>query len=114
MIRLFHEFMDEKPELWNDDLKGRLYTIAEEMVRLEDRFIDLAYKDGGIEGLSADEVKQYIRFIADKRLAQLGLKSVFNIEKNPLPWVDEIVNGKEHANFFENRATDYSKAAIGS
>lgn len=112
MMKVFHEYLDEKPEEWNDSLKEKLYLIAQQMVTLEDAFIDLAYKEGGIEGLTPEEVKQYIRFIADKRLLQLGLKAIYNIEKNPLPWVDIIVNGKEHTNFFENRATDYSKGAL--
>jgi ribonucleoside-diphosphate reductase beta chain len=77
----------------------------------EDAFIDLAFELGGIEGLDAREVKQYIRYIADRRLMQLGLQPVYRIEKNPLPWMEEMLNGVEHANFFENRATEYSKAA---
>ena len=77
----------------------------------EDAFIDLAFELGPIEGLDAHEVKQYIRYIADRRLMQLGLQPVHRIEKNPLPWMEEMLNGVEHANFFENRATEYSKAA---
>ena len=57
------------------------------------------------------EVKEYIRYIADRRLIQLGLQPIFRIDANPLPWLDEILNGVEHTNFFENRATEYSKAA---
>ena len=70
-----------------------------------------AFEMGGIEGLEAREVKQYIRYIADRRLSQLGLQPVYRIEKNPLPWMEEMLNGVEHTNFFENRATEYSKAA---
>jgi len=81
------------------------------MVEHEDAFIDLAFELGGVEGLAGCEVKQYIRYIADRRLSQLGLQPVYRIEKNPLPWMEEMLNGVEHANFFENRATEYSKAA---
>jgi len=56
-------------------------------------------------------VKSYVRYIADRRLMQLGLQPMFHVEKNPLPWLDEILNGVEHTNFFENRATEYTKAA---
>jgi len=112
MIRLFHELLDEHPELWTEQFKAKLYQTARDMVNLEDKFIDLAYKDGEIEGLSAQEVKQYIRYIADKRLLQLGLKPNYNVKDNPLPWVDVIVNGREHTNFFENKATDYAKASL--
>ena len=43
----------------------------------------------------------------------MNLEPVFGIEKNPLPWMDEMLNGAEHTNFFENRATEYSKASTG-
>ncbi|HWT09365.1 MAG TPA: ribonucleotide-diphosphate reductase subunit beta, partial [Roseomonas sp.] len=77
----------------------------------EDAFIDLAFELGGVQGLDAKQTKEYIRFIADRRLQQLGLEPLYNIEKNPLPWLDEMLNAVEHTNFFENRATEYSKAS---
>ena len=61
--------------------------------------------------MAAAEVKQYIRFIADRRLIELGLNQIYHVAKNPLPWLDEMLNAVEHANFFENRATEYSKAS---
>ena len=66
---------------------------------------------GDIEGLTSRQVKRYIRYIADRRLNQLGLKDIYMIDTNPLPWLDEILNGVEHTNFFENRVTEYSKAS---
>ena len=57
------------------------------------------------------EVKKYVRYIADRRLMQLNLQPMFRIEQNPLPWVEEMLNGAEHTNFFENRSTEYSRAA---
>ena len=112
MIRLFKEYIKENTEIWNDELKGELYTIAENMVRLEDKFIDLAFSMGEMEGLTSEEVKQYIRYIADRRLISLGLKGIFKVKKNPLPWVEEMINAPTHTNFFENRATDYAKGAL--
>ena len=44
-------------------------------------------------------------------MTQLGLQPVYRLEKNPLPWMEDMLNGVEHANFFENRSTEYSKAA---
>ena len=61
--------------------------------------------------MTAEEVKQYIRYIADRRLTQLRLQPIYRLERNPLPWMEEMLNGLEHTNFFENRATEYSKAA---
>ena len=111
IIKLFQTFIHENPEIWNEDFKRDLYVACETVLNHEDAFIDLAFELGGVEGLEAREVKQYIRYIADRRLSQLGLQPVYRIEKNPLPWMEEMLNGVEHANFFENRATEYSKAA---
>lgn len=112
MMRLFKEYVKENPEIWNDDLKGQIYTICEKMVELEDKFIDLAFETGAIEGLTKEEVKDYIRYIADRRLIGLGMKGIFKKKKNPLPWVEEMINAPTHTNFFENRATDYAKGAL--
>lgn len=112
MIKLFRTYVEENKEIWNDEVKSNIYTIAEKMVQLEDKFIDLAFGVSQMENLTADDVKHYIRYIADRRLISLGLKGVFKVKKNPLPWVEEMINAPTHTNFFENRATDYAKGAL--
>ena len=112
MIKLFRTYIEENKEIWNDDLKSKIYTIAEKMVELEDKFIDLSFETGGVEGLNREDVKEYIRYIADRRLISMGLKGIFKRKKNPLPWVEEMINAPIHGNFFENRVTDYAKGAL--
>ena len=112
MIKLFRTYIEENKEIWNDDLKGKIYTIAEKMVELEDNFIDLAFNMGDMPDLKPEDVKQYIRYIADRRLISLGMRGIFKVKKNPLPWVEEMINAPTHTNFFENRATDYAKGAL--
>lgn len=111
IIKLFHTFIQENPEIWTEKMKEELTEACETVVQHEDAFVDLAFEMGDIEGLTAKEVKDYIRYIADRRLTQLGLTPVYYMGNNPLPWMDEILNGVEHANFFENRSTEYSKAS---
>ncbi len=113
IIRLFHEFINENPEIKTPKLFETIKQVCKRMVELEDDFIDLAFEiDGAVEGLTAGEVKQYIRFIANRRLNQLGIEAIFEAAENPLQsWLDPILNGVEHANFFEVRATEYSKSA---
>ncbi|MBT6634112.1 MAG: ribonucleotide-diphosphate reductase subunit beta [Gammaproteobacteria bacterium] len=110
-IQLFRTFIDENPEVWNSGVKDEITKACSTVIEHEDAFIDLAFELGGVKGMEADEVKQYIRYIADRRLTQLGLPQLYNIEKNPLPWMDEMLNAVEHTNFFEGRATEYSRAA---
>lgn len=112
MIKLFRTYIEENREIWNDDLKSRIYTIATKMVNLEDKFIDLAFGMVRVADLDASDVKQYIRYITDRRLISLGLKGIMKVKKNPLPWVEEMINAPTHTNFFENRATDYAKGAL--
>ena len=112
MIKLFRTYIEENREIWNDDLKGKIYTIATKMVELEDKFIDLAFKMGPMDDLKPEDVKQYIRYIADRRLISLGLKGIFKVKRNPLLWVEGMINAPTHTNFFENRATDYAKGAM--
>lgn len=110
IIRLFHVFIAENPELWDEALRNDLTKACSTIVEHEDAFIDLAFEMGAIEGLTAQEVKDYIRYIANIRLEQLGLKKIYDVHTNPLPWLDGILNGTEFGNFFETRVTEYSKA----
>jgi ribonucleoside-diphosphate reductase beta chain len=112
MIKLFRTYIEENKEIWNDELKGKIYTIAERMVELEDNFIDLAFSMGEMKNLTSADVKTYIRYIADRRLISLGLKGIFKVKRNPLPWVEEMINAPTHTNFFEQRATDYAKGSL--
>jgi ribonucleoside-diphosphate reductase beta chain len=111
MTKLFREFMQENIDLWTDDFKAEIYQACREMVDLEDRFLDLVFEQGDIEGLTKSEMQQYIRYIADRRLLQLGLKPNYEVKDNPLNWLDDVL-GVEHQNFFEGRATTYMKAGL--
>lgn len=112
IIRLFKEYVNEQ---WGGKLphgvQERLRSICLDVVTLEDAFIDRAFELGEVEGMASTDIKNYIRFIADWRLSQLGLSPVFGISEHPLPWLGPLLNGVEHANFFEQRATEYSKGA---
>src|SRR5471032_1307360 len=112
IIKLFRTFIQENPEVWDEDLQREIYVACSTIVEHEDAFIDLAFQLDGIEGMTATDVKRYIRFIADRRLTQLGLQPIYRKDaKNPLPWMDQMLNAIEHTNFFENRSTEYSKAS---
>jgi len=112
VIKLFRTFVTENKHIWNDELKSEIYRIATKMVELEDKFIELAFSFGEMQDLTEEDVKKYIRYIADRRLIQLGLKGIFKVKKNPLPWVEEMLNAPTHTNFFENKSTDYAKGAL--
>ena len=110
--KLFRTFCEEHPRVVNDELTSKIYKMARNAVKLEDKFIDLAFDGNEVQGLTKQEVRDYIRHIADRRLLQLGLKTKFNQKDNPLPWLDWVLNGASHDNFFEKRVTEYSVAGM--
>jgi ribonucleoside-diphosphate reductase beta chain len=110
IIRLFHTFAKERDCLTRS-VRDDIMDVCQKTVRLEDAFIDLAFEQGPVTGMTPKEIKKYIRYIADWRLGQLGLKPIYMVDEHPLPWLAPLLNGVEHANFFETRATEYSKAA---
>mgnify|MGYP001455145798 CR=1 FL=1 len=110
--KLFKAFCAEHTRIVDDEFKAAIYAMAKKSVRLEDKFIDLAYEVGDMEGLGKEEVKEYIRYITDRRLLQLGLKPNFKVKENPLPWLEWVLNGADHTNFFEGRVTEYEVAGL--
>jgi len=110
-IKLFRTFVSENPEVLTPELEKDIYNACETVISHEDAFINLAFELGGVKGLEANQVKDYIRYIADLRLTQLGMEKLFNIKEHPLPWMVEMLGGVEHTNFFEGRATEYSRAS---
>ena len=111
MIKLYHAFAKETGAL-TQSVKDDIIENCRTVVSLEDRFIELAFEAGEVQGMTPEDIKAYIRFIADWRLRQLDLPEIYGgVKENPLPWLQALLSGVEHANFFEARATEYSKAA---
>lgn len=111
VCNLFRDLIDENRYLWTPEFQQTIKNACDDMVKLEDAFIDTCFSMGAVSGLKPEDVKQYIRYIADRRLNDLGLDAMYNVT-NPLEWLDVMINAKEHANFFETRATEYSKGAV--
>jgi ribonucleoside-diphosphate reductase beta chain len=111
MTKLFREFIQENNEIWTDDFKGEIYQACRDMVDLEQKFLDLVFEMGDIQGLTREEMRKYVEYIADRRLLQLGLKPNYAVKDCPLDWLDDVL-GVEHQNFFEGRATSYMKAGL--
>ena len=121
ITKLFHTWNAETGAV-TKSVRDDIIDVAKTMVGLEEKFVDMAFGLGKIEGMNAEDIRSYVRYVADWRLTQLKLTPVFGyfedsesgykqLKSHPLPWLVEILNGVEHANFFEQRATEYSKAA---
>jgi len=111
LSQLFKHLLKAFPEIVTDDFKKDIYDCAREVIRLEDAFIDLVFKNHDIKGLTTEETKSYARYVTDARLTQLGLKKNFGMEKNPIQWAEDLL-GSVFGNFFEREITQYSKANL--
>ena len=115
LTAIFRQFITEHPSIVNDEFKKVIYETARTVVKLEDEFIDLCYSvidDKTKENvLNQSELKQYIRFVCDYRMQQMGLKAQFDVTTNPFPWIDDMT-GNVFGNFFEVTVTEYSKGNL--
>lgn len=113
---LFRTLIEENPQIWTDELKKSIYDAARVTVELEDAFIDRAFSAGDIEGLTAVDMKAFIRHRANTKLQDLGLKSNWrNIDKEALSrmeWFDVLSSGASSQDFFAGRETNYSRGVV--
>lgn len=113
MTKLFHTYLEENPKLVTDTLKSYIYTNFTKAVELEEALINFIYQDqDSINDLEKQTVITYIKYLADRRLLQLGLKPIFKQKTNPIPWLDWIVSGDSFKNFFEGAVTDYNASGM--
>lgn len=88
MAALFRRHVEENPRIVTEYFKKTIYEMYRTGVDLEDKLIERSFTMGGPKDTTKEDVKQYIRFVADRRLTQLRLKPTWGIEKNPLLWVN--------------------------
>ncbi len=107
---LINTIIQENQEIWTEEFKADLVDKIKRGVELEERYADDALPRG-ILGLNAETVKQYVRFVADRRLERIGLPKQYNVE-NPYPWMSEIMDLSKEKNFFETRVNEYQTGSL--
>lgn len=108
-IDLINGIKQENPELWTADFQKKIIHLVQEGVELEIRYAEDCLPRG-LLGLTASMFREYVQYIADRRLERIGLKALYN-SKNPFPWMSETIDLGKEKNFFETRVTEYQSAA---
>lgn len=90
------------------ELNRFIIDMVDQYVHAEQVFLDLVFEMGNQEGMTLEESKSYISFLGRYRLYQVGLLSGEDVGENPLPWMDYLLSGSKHTNFFETKVTEYS------
>jgi ribonucleoside-diphosphate reductase beta chain len=105
-MNVINQIKLENPHLWTETFQQEVRTMIKEGVELEHQYaIDTMPR--GILGLNAAMFQDYLHFIANRRLAQLGLSEEYRGATNPFPWMSEMIDLKKEKNFFETRVTEY-------
>ncbi len=105
-IDMINQIKLENPHLWTEAFTKELSSLFEEAVDLEYAYAEDTMPRGVI-GLNAPLFKAYLRYIANRRMAQIGLAPIFDQPDNPFPWMSEMVDLKKERNFFETRVIEY-------
>ncbi|RLQ90112.1 ribonucleotide-diphosphate reductase subunit beta [Planomicrobium sp. Y74] len=104
--------LTENPELNNEENIDYIYRTVDQAVQLEKEWAEYILAD--IEGLDLDEFGDYVEYLANKRLRQLGMKNLYEERSNPMPWIqvfgDDMMNGTK-SDFFEQKSRTYSKVS---
>jgi ribonucleoside-diphosphate reductase beta chain len=100
----------ENPHLWTPEFQQEARTMLREACELENAY-GRDTMPRGMLGLNSEVCEQYMRFITNRRCAQLGLEPVFPDTDNPFPWMSETMDLKKEKNFFETRVTEYQSGA---
>lgn len=105
-IDVINQIKLENPNLWDEAMQLKARNMILEGTKLE-----IAYARDtmprGVLGMNANMMEEYLQFIANRRLAQIGLSEQYPGVKNPFPWMSEIMDLKKEKNFFETRVTEY-------
>ncbi len=105
-IDVINQIKIENPHLWTDAFKDEIADMIRDAVALETQYA-FDTMPRGILGLNAPMFEEYLKFIANRRCAQIGIGEQYSGVSNPFPWMSEILDLKKEKNFFETRVTEY-------
>ena len=105
-IDMINQIKLENPELWTDDMKEQATQMILQATQLEIEYARDTMPRG-VLGMNATMMEEYLEFIANRRLVQIGLPEQFEGVSNPFPWMSEIMDLRKEKNFFETRVIEY-------
>lgn len=104
-IELINTIKTEQPEIWSTAFQQHIVDLVKQGTELECVFAGSAFPTG-VFGLNAENLRQYVQYVADRRLTRIGLDPIYH-SANPFPWMSETVDINKEKNFFETRVTEY-------
>lgn len=111
-IKVLNEVRKDLSEVENIELDNFIIKVANQYEVAEHNFLDLAFEMGDQQDMTKADAKEFIVYLKELRLYQLGLIPVADVRKNPLNWIDYILSATTHTSFFEARVVDYNHQGL--
>ena len=105
-IDMINQIKLENPHLWDEEMQDQAAGMILQGMELEIEYARDTMPRG-VLGMNASMMEEYLNYIANRRLVQLGLPEVFPKAENPFPWMSEIMDLRKEKNFFETRVIEY-------
>ena len=105
-VDVINQIKNENPQLWTEDFQAKMTQMILEGLALEIEYARDTMPRG-VLGMNAQMMEEYLKFITNRRLTQIGLSEQFPGAENPFPWMSEIMDLRKEKNFFETRVTEY-------
>ena len=105
-IDMINQIKLENPHLWDEEMQKQAETMILQGTQLEIEYAQDTMPKG-ILGMNSEMMAEYLHFIANRRLTQIGLNEAFPNASNPFPWMSEIMDLRKEKNFFETRVIEY-------
>ena len=105
-IDMINQIKLENPNLWDEEMQKQAETMILQGTQLEIEYAQDTMPKG-ILGMNSEMMAEYLHFIANRRLTQIGLNEAFPNASNPFPWMSEIMDLRKEKNFFETRVIEY-------
>ncbi len=108
-IDLINTIKVENPGVWTHEMQDEIVDMIEKALEYEIAYARDCLPDG-VLGLNAEQFREYVQYIADRRMERIGLPAKYHA-KNPFPWMSETIDLAKEKNFFETRVTEYTSSA---
>ena len=105
-VDVINQIKNENPKLWTEEFQAKMTQMILEGLALEIEYARDTMPRG-VLGMNAQMMEDYLKFITNRRLTQIGLSEQFPGVENPFPWMSEIMDLRKEKNFFETRVTEY-------
>ena len=105
-IDMINQIKLENPHLWDEEMQDQAAGMILQGMELEIEYARDTMPRG-VLGMNASMMEEYLNYIANRRLVQLGLPEEFPNTENPFPWMSEIMDLRKEKNFFETRVIEY-------